>query len=123
MKRTRALILGIAFTLVCGFYVMYCLRGFFIKPVPEFDPSIDPVSRKIISDWYAGTREIPMMPMDLESVIFALTHPYSPNPYRPVVSLDGLGGEGTYSLSYLGSIAVFDEKEGRPVFKWVVRNH
>jgi len=121
MKRKKALVLGIVFALTCGVYAAYCLRAFFIKPSLEFGEFIDPAERKVISDWYARTDIIPPLRMDVGSIAFALTHPYSPNPYRPLVSEGGLGGEGSIQLSYGERIAIFRIRDGLPVFEYVIR--
>ncbi len=120
MKRNKALPLGIAFAFLCASYVGYCLRAFLVKPPLQFGEFIDPSERKIISDWYDDSSEIRPKIVDFESVIYALSHPYLPNPYRPFVSLGGLGGEGSIQFSYEDAVAIFVEQEGKLVLSRVM---
>lgn len=96
-------------------YVGYCFVSLFGKPPLEFADDVEMRARDSVASWYHNSDSF-QHPLDLESLMFAIFHPRSQFLYRPIVSNEGLGGERSIMLSFMGQVAVFNEVRG----KWEV---
>ena len=96
-------------------YVGYCFVSLLGKPPLEFAADVEMPARASIAGWYHQSDSF-HHPLDFDALIFATSHPQSPFLYHPMVSNNGLGGEGSIMLSFGGHVAVFNEVRG----KWEV---
>ena len=103
MKRPTARIA----TLLITFYIAWCLSAFWTKPPLDFVDLPNERDRQAISEWYRSTSTIPRQPWGLESLMYAMVHPLAPHRFRPCVTEDGLGGEGSVMVSYDGFVGIF----------------
>jgi hypothetical protein len=103
MKRPIATITALLVT----FYMVWCLSAFWTKPPSDFAGLPDETDRQSISEWYRSTSGIPRQSWSLESLRHAMTHPLAPHRFRPCVTENGLGGEGSVMVSYGGYIGIF----------------
>jgi hypothetical protein len=89
-----------------------------VKPPLQFDEFVDLRAQSAITNWYQESSKVPGHPIDLGSVFFALVHPDAPFRFHPGVSLDGLGGRGSLTLSFGPYVAVFRDEEAGVRFDW-----
>jgi len=59
-------------------YVCFCMRGFYLKPTLQFDPSVPTSLHPSIENWYSHEEGVPQTSMSMENLLFAITHPHSP---------------------------------------------
>ena len=114
MKRLKCILMALA---ACfAVYVGLCVWSLHGRPPLSFTDDLDLDARTSILDWYQRKVDLPRAALDIETVVYAITHPRNPFLYRPSVSYGGLGGEGTIMVSYLNYVAIFIEQDESWIF-------